>query len=114
MRRELRNQINAQARSLLDSGAVQDRHEALALADQMTRCGAKTKSTGLPCKCRPEPGKRRCKLHGGKTPPRSLALREAAREQAKTQPRINGRFARNADAPTLNSAKVAEKNAENA
>ena len=114
MRRELRNQINAQARSLLDSGAVQDRHEALALADQMTRCGAKTKSTGRPCQCRPVPGKRRCKLDGGKTPKMSPALSEAAREQATTQPRINGRFARSADALTQNSAKVAEKNAENA
>lgn len=43
-------------------------------------CGAKTRK-GSPCQCKPEPGKRRCKLHGGKsTGPKSAAGREAIRE----------------------------------
>jgi hypothetical protein len=28
-------------------------------------CGAKNKSSGLPCQRSPETGKRRCRLHGG-------------------------------------------------
>jgi len=114
MRRELRNQIAAQARSLLDSGVVANRREALTLADDLVRCGARAKSTGRPCQCRPVPGKRRCRLDGGLTPKMSPERKEAARERATTQPRINGRFARSADALAQNSAKVAEKNAENA
>ncbi|MDQ7251020.1 HGGxSTG domain-containing protein [Dongia sedimenti] len=33
---------------------------------QHGRCGAKTRS-GDSCYCRPEPGKKRCKLHGGRS-----------------------------------------------
>lgn len=41
------------------------------------QCGAKTRS-GHPCQCKPLPGKRRCKFHGGlSTGPRTQAGREA-------------------------------------
>lgn len=52
-------------------------------------CGARTKRNGLPCRAKSEPGKRRCKWHGGlstgpKTPEgkaRALAnLRKFRRE----------------------------------
>lgn len=44
------------------------------------RCGAKTRA-GTPCQCKPEAGKKRCKLHGGKsTGPKTGAGREAIRE----------------------------------
>ena len=43
-------------------------------------CGAKTRK-GTPCRCQPEPGKTKCRLHGGKsTGPRTEAGREAIRE----------------------------------
>lgn len=35
---------------------------------QLPRCGAKTRVTGEPCKRLPEPGRTRCRYHGGKTP----------------------------------------------
>lgn len=44
------------------------------------RCGALTRK-GKPCQCKPEEGRDRCKLHGGKsTGPRTEAGREAIRE----------------------------------
>ena len=44
------------------------------------RCGALTRR-GTPCQCASEPGRDRCKLHGGKsTGPRTEAGREAIRE----------------------------------
>ena len=85
MRRELRNQIAAQARSLLDSGAVANRREALTLADDLVRCGARAKSTGRPCQCRPVPGKRRCRLHGGLTPKARLKLFENSPDRESSQ-----------------------------
>ncbi|MBB6054123.1 hypothetical protein HNQ39_005970 [Armatimonas rosea] len=43
-------------------------------------CGAKTRR-GTSCKCKPEPGKNRCKWHGGKsTGPKTQAGRDAIRE----------------------------------
>lgn len=48
--------------------------------DRRRRCGAKTRK-GTPCQCKPEEGRDRCKLHGGKsTGPRSEEGREAVRE----------------------------------
>jgi hypothetical protein len=44
------------------------------------RCGALTRR-GTPCQCKPEEGKLRCALHGGKSSgPRTEAGREAIRE----------------------------------
>ncbi|MDP8910250.1 MAG: hypothetical protein M3N47_14310 [Chloroflexota bacterium] len=34
----------------------------------MEHCGARTKSTGLPCEKAVEPGRSRCRMHGGATP----------------------------------------------
>ena len=47
------------------------------------RCGALTRR-GAPCQCAPEPGRDRCKLHGGKsTGPRTEAIRESNRRRAQ-------------------------------
>ncbi len=51
------------------------------------RCGAKTRR-GTPCQCKPIEGKRRCKLHGGKstgprTPEGRARLAHLARERAR-------------------------------
>ncbi|KDB01859.1 hypothetical protein U879_20120 [Defluviimonas sp. 20V17] len=48
-------------------------------------CGAKTRK-GAPCRCKSEPGKRRCKFHGGmstgaKTPEGRERIREAQRRR---------------------------------
>lgn len=48
-------------------------------------CGAKTRK-GTPCRCKSEPGKRRCKFHGGKstgarTPEGIERIREAQRQR---------------------------------
>ena len=43
-------------------------------------CGAKTRK-GIPCKCKPLPGKRRCKFHGGlSTGPKTREGRERIAE----------------------------------
>lgn len=34
------------------------------LVDHLVRCGAKTRQ-GMPCRAQSEPGRRRCRLHGG-------------------------------------------------
>jgi hypothetical protein len=62
--RHATKQINAKARSLLNSGTAANRREALALADDMTRCGAKTRQ-GTPCKAIGLGKGGRCKNHGG-------------------------------------------------
>lgn len=51
----------------------------------LAQCGAKTRK-GTPCRCRPIPGKRRCKFHGGlstgpKTPEGKERIREALRRR---------------------------------
>ena len=40
---------------------------ALKRADGEHTCGARCKQSGRPCPVRPEPGKKRCYLHGGRT-----------------------------------------------
>jgi hypothetical protein len=42
------------------------RHRALMRVVKGRKCGAKTR-TGLPCQCRVEPGRARCRFHGGKS-----------------------------------------------
>ncbi|HPD91069.1 MAG TPA: helix-turn-helix transcriptional regulator [Pararhodobacter sp.] len=54
-------------------------------ARRRIRCGAKTRK-GTPCRCKSEPGKRRCKFHGGlstgpKTPEGREAIAEAQRRR---------------------------------
>lgn len=54
-------------------------------ARRRLRCGAKTRK-GSPCRCKSEPGKRRCKFHGGKstgprTPEGKARIAEAQRER---------------------------------
>jgi hypothetical protein len=93
MRRAVRISIHAQARWLLRSGAVRTWKEALAEASAKFICGAKAKSTGLPCRARPVPGQIRCRLHGGIIREMTPELRELLRTHAATQPRIRGRFA---------------------
>jgi len=64
MRHELRTKINGIAERLLQEGSCKTKTKAMAKADAMVRCRAKTRK-GTPCQCRPLPGKARCKLHGG-------------------------------------------------
>nr|WP_276206170.1 HGGxSTG domain-containing protein [Thioclava sp. F34-6] len=54
-------------------------------AKRRVRCGAKTRK-GDPCRCLSEPGKRRCKFHGGsstgaKTPEGIERIREAQKRR---------------------------------
>src|SRR5262249_30591444 len=55
-------------------------------------CGARAKYSGKQCQARPLVGKRRCKFHGGATPPRMPEQREAQRKFVATQPRVRGRL----------------------
>ncbi|WP_281251069.1 HGGxSTG domain-containing protein [Thioclava marina] len=49
-------------------------------AKRRVRCGAKTRK-GVPCRCLSEPGKRRCKFHGGRsTGPKTTEGIERIRE----------------------------------
>lgn len=83
LERELPRQVDRYGLSLM---LIEDRQK-LALQEAelerltiLRRCGARTRR-GTPCQCQPEPGRDRCKLHGGKsTGPRSEAGREAVRE----------------------------------
>jgi len=36
-------------------------------ANNRKQCGAKRHRDGQPCEARPEPGKRRCRFHGGRS-----------------------------------------------
>lgn len=61
------------------------RIEVEAAAKRRVQCGAKTRK-GTPCRCQSEPGKRRCKFHGGKstgprTPEGIERIREAQRQR---------------------------------
>ncbi len=63
---------------------IKARAEALA-AKRRVMCGAKTRK-GTPCRCKSEPGKRRCKFHGGmstgaRTPEGIERIREAQRKR---------------------------------
>ena len=60
--------------------------EALRLARRRVVCGAKTTRKGTPCKNKSEPGRRRCKFHGGmstgpKTPEGRERIAEALRKR---------------------------------
>lgn len=69
-----------------ESGGFAAKVAAMALrweikrAKRRVRCGAKTRK-GTPCRCQSEPGKRRCKFHGGRsTGPRTAEGRDRIRE----------------------------------
>ncbi|MEI4471508.1 helix-turn-helix transcriptional regulator [Frigidibacter sp. MR17.24] len=71
----------AEAKFMERVARAQARVDAQA-AKRRVRCGAKTRK-GTPCRAKSEPGKRRCKFHGGKstgarTPEGRQRLREAA------------------------------------
>lgn len=86
--------------SFMERMAELDRQAELAFAAQVARmkarldaaaakrrviCGAKTRK-GAPCRCKSEPGKRRCKFHGGmstgaRTPEGIERIREAQRKR---------------------------------
>ncbi len=72
----------AEARFLAQVARIKARSEAWK-AKQRVICGAKTRK-GTPCRCKSEPGKRRCKFYGGmstgaKTPEGKARLAEATR-----------------------------------
>ena len=73
-----------EAAILAHMARIQAAHDATAAARRV-RCGAKTRK-GTPCRCKSEPGKRRCKFHGGlstgaRTPEGLERIREAARRR---------------------------------
>jgi hypothetical protein len=94
MRRALRDFIRSRARVLLRDGTAEKWRQALAMADNMTRCGARTRR-GTPCRCRPLLPKIRCRFHGGcstgaKTPEgkeasRQAVIRRHARQRAERE-----------------------------
>ena len=59
--------------------------EAQRAATRRVRCGARTRK-GTPCRCKSEPGKKRCKFHGGlstgaRTPEGKARIAEAQRRR---------------------------------
>ncbi len=81
MNRERRDERDGVARQLLYSGEAEDWLSAKALADQRLLCGAKTRS-GAACKARKLPGRKRCKMHGGRcNGPNSAEARERLRQR---------------------------------
>ena len=103
MRKELRQSIQRRARQLLYSGTEPDWTAAFARADGEHTCGARCKQTGRPCPVRVEPGKRRCYLHGGKTPPRTDEQKQRQREASLSWPRGPGGTWRSATAASTGS-----------
>lgn len=70
----------AEAAFIAQVARIKARAEAIA-AKRRVPCGAKTRK-GTPCRCKSEPGKRRCKFHGGmstgaRTPEGIERIREA-------------------------------------
>jgi len=102
MRREVRKWLDAYAEYLIDIGRAKTMQKARVLADEATRCGAKTRK-GTPCRCRGFGRGGRCKLHGGmSTGPktaeglkRTVAALQAGWERwnAARQEAKRGRFA---------------------
>ena len=90
MRSELRASINARARELLYKHGV-PWQQAIKQADREHRCEAKCKQSGRPCPCRPALGKKRCRVHGGLTPPRTP---EQKARQAEISTKTEKRLAR--------------------
>lgn len=93
MRSELRLPMEREARRLLHAGEALTWTIAKQKAEEAFRCGARNRK-GEPCKCRPLPGKQRCKYHGGATPPHTEEVKAFLREKAAQQPRIRGRWAK--------------------
>lgn len=82
-RMEAREQ--ALASEIAELVARQDRARAVAAARRRVRCGARTRK-GTPCRALSEPGKKRCKFHGGKstgarTPEGKERIAEAQRQR---------------------------------
>ena len=100
MRKDLRQSIQRRARELLYSRKEPDWMAALARSDREHTCGARCKQIGRPCPVRVEPGKRRCYLHGGKTPPRTDEQKQRQREVSQTWHRAPGGTRRSATAPS--------------
>ena len=71
------------ARSLMRERGLKWR-EALKMADQAHRCGARAKHNGGFCQRRPVPGRSRCKHHGGKS---TGARTEEGRQKLKDSAR---------------------------
>ena len=73
------------ARSLMREHGMKWR-DALKMADQGHRCGARAKHNGGFCQRRPVPGKSRCRHHGGKsTGARTEEGKQKRRESAGSQ-----------------------------
>ena len=76
---------SALERALAAALAALREREAQRLATRRVRCGAKTRK-GTPCRMKSEPGKRRCKFHGGmstgaRTPEGKARIAEAQRRR---------------------------------
>src|SRR4051812_792158 len=69
-------------------------------------CGAKARSTGLPCRKAAEPGRSRCRLHGGATP-RGIASPHFidGRYSLEFPPRLRSRYVEACNDPELLSLR---------
>jgi hypothetical protein len=81
----LRTSINARGRVLAAKGNFLTSLRARDMGSYRQKCGAQTRK-GTPCRCKPLPGKRRCKFHGGastgpKTPEGRERIAEAQRKR---------------------------------
>lgn len=75
-------EVDAMAQAMLEAWKAREAQRAVS---RRVICGAKTRK-GTPCRCKSEPGKRRCKFHGGKstgarTPEGIERIREAQRRR---------------------------------
>ncbi len=76
----LRTPINARGGVLAAKGNFLTSLRARDEGSYRQKCGAMTRK-GTPCRCKPLPGKRRCKFHGGaSTGPKTLEGRERIAE----------------------------------
>jgi len=81
----LRTSINARGGVLAAKGDFLTSLRARDVGSYRQKCGAQTRK-GTPCRCKPLPGKRRCKFHGGastgpKTPEGRERIAEAQRRR---------------------------------
>jgi len=82
VRRNPYAEVDAMAHAMFEAWKDREAHRAIT---RRVVCGAKTRK-GTPCRCKSEPGKRRCKFHGGKstgarTPEGIERIREAQRRR---------------------------------
>jgi len=94
--KDYRRRLNTLARSLLHERGLPWK-EALAKAVSELQCGARTRA-GHPCRRKGRGAGGRCEKHGGlSTGAKTPEGRGRLRQNAKAQPRFNGRWATRAE-----------------